>query len=66
MEENNLTKQNVIDIILEDLENGGAIMEKLQKRFDPWNSIGLIWVDGLHGPCHVNIFSKDHKVISEE
>ena len=34
MEENNLTKQNVIDIILEDLENGGAIMEKLQKRFD--------------------------------
>jgi len=36
---NILSKQEIIDIILEDLENNGPIMNKLQRRFDPLNMI---------------------------
>ena len=45
MEENNLTKQNVIDIILNNLENDGPLKDYFEKRFfsnyRPWQAVFL-------------------------
>lgn len=38
----NLTKQDVIDIIIEDVKNNGVIMNHLKKYFDPHGMIGYV------------------------